>query len=183
MNGYSSWQALTLTNTGTAAVSIGSVTLSGAGFTDQSYCSGSLAAGSQCVIYVLFHPTSGGTFNGTATISDNASNSPQVASLSGTSGGGGGNINFSGNIAMQGGYAYTPSFTSAAGTVTATLNVPTGTSWRLVADNVTANQAVAEQDGAGPLTISFSAVAGNSYNFFVQATSGSGAWSMTGSHP
>ena len=183
MNGYSSWQALTLTNTGTTAVSIGSVTLSGAGFTDQSYCTGSLAAGSQCVIYVLFHPTSGGTFNGTVTISDNASNSPQVASLSGTSGGGGGNINFSGTIATQGGYAYTPGFTSAAGTVTATLNVPTGTSWRLVADNVTANQAVAEQDGAGPLTISFSAVAGNSYNFFVQATSGSGAWSMTGSHP
>lgn len=182
-NGYSSWQALTLTNNGTTAVSIGNVTLAGAGFTDQSYCSGSLAAGAQCVIYVLFHPITGGTFNGSVTVSDSASNSPQVASLSGTSGSGGGNIVFSGSIATQGGYAYTPNFTSAAGTVTATLNVPAGTNWRLVADNATANQAVAERDGAGPLTISFPAVAGDSYNFFVQATSGSGAWSITGSHP
>jgi len=182
-NGYSSWQALTLTNNGTTAVSIGNVTLAGAGFTDQSYCSGSLAAGAQCVIYVLFHPITGGTFNGSVTVSDSASNSPQVASLSGTSGSGGGNIVFSGSIATQGGYAYTPNFTSAAGTVTATLNVPAGTNWRLVADNATANQAVAERDGAGPLTISFPAVAGDSYNFFVQATSGSGAWSIMGFHP
>ncbi|GLQ94964.1 choice-of-anchor D domain-containing protein [Dyella acidisoli] len=184
-NGYSNWQALTLTNNGTSAVSISSVTVDGDGFSDTSYCSGSLAAGSQCVIYVLFHPTANGTFNGTVTISDNASNGPQVATLSGTSGssGGGGNINFSGNVASQGGYAYTPNFTSATGTVSATLNVPSGTSWRFVADNATTNQAVAEQDGAGPLTITFNAASGDNYNFFVQASSGSGAWSVAGSHP
>jgi hypothetical protein len=33
------------------------------------------------------------------------------------------------------------------------------------------------------LTVTFTAVAGNSYNFFVQANTGSGAWSITGSHP
>lgn len=183
LNGYSSWQALTLTNNGSSAVSIGSVTLNGGAFSDVNYCSGSLAAGSQCVIYVLFHPTSNGTFNGSVTINDSASNSPQVATLNGTSGSSGSTISFSGNIGSQGGYAYTPNFTSAAGTVTASLNVPAGTHWRFVADNVTANQAVAEQNGAGPLTITFNAAAGNSYNFFVQATSGSGAWSVTGSHP
>jgi hypothetical protein len=182
-NGYSSWQALMLTNNGSSAVSIGKVTLSGAAFADQSYCSGSLAAGSQCVIYVVFHPTADGSFNGTVSVSDSAANSPQVATLAGTSGGGGGNISYSGNIAAQGGYAFTPNFTSANGTVTATLNVPAGTSWRFVANNATANQAVAEQDGTGPLTLTFNAVAGNNYNFFVGASSGSGAWSISGSHP
>jgi hypothetical protein len=183
VGGYSSWQSLTLTNSGSTAVSITSVVLSGSGYTDQSYCSGSLAAGSQCVIYVLFHPTSSGTFNGSITISDSASNSPQIAALSGTSGSSGGNISYSGTIAAQGQYAFTSSFKSGAGTVTATLSVPTGTSWRFAADDVTTNQAIAEQDGSGPLTITFPANANDSYNFFVESTAGSGAWSISGSHP
>ncbi|WP_266172154.1 choice-of-anchor D domain-containing protein [Dyella subtropica] len=184
VNGDSSWQSLILTNNGTAAVWISSVAVSGAAFTDTSYCSGSLAAGSQCVIYVLFHPTSNGTFNGTVTVIDSASNSPQISTLGGTGGTTtGGNISFSGTIASQGQYVFTPNFTSGAGPVTATLNAPAGTKWRFVADNATTNQAVAEQDGTGPLTITFTAAAGNSYNFFVEATSGSGAWSVTGSHP
>lgn len=182
VNGYSSWQALTLTNNGAGAISIGSVTSSNAMYTDQSYCSGTLAAGAQCVIYVLFHPSANGTFNGSITVTDNAGNSPQVASLTGTAGAGN-NIDFSGTIAAQGGYAYTPNFTSAAGAVTATLDVPAGSSWRFVADDATTNQAMAETDGSGPLTVSYTAVAGDSYNFFVQAASGAGAWSVAGSHP
>jgi hypothetical protein len=183
VGGYSSWQALTLTNNGSTPISISNVALSGAAFTDVSYCSGTLAAGAQCVIYVSFHPTASGAFNGNVTVTDSASNGPQVAVLSGTSGSGGGNISYSGTIAAQGDYVYTPSFTSNAGTVTATLNVPAGTSWRFVAGDATANQSVAEQDGSGPLTISYTAVAGHSYDFFVQATTGAGAWSITGSHP
>ena len=184
VNGYSSWQAVTLTNNGASALSIGTVTASNAAYVDQSYCSGTLAAGAQCVIYVLFHPTANGTYNGSITVTDSASNSPQVASLTGTAGtSGGNNINFSGTVAAQGDYSYTPSFTSGAGTVTATLDVPAGTRWRFVADNATTNQAIAETDGSGPLTVSYTAVAGDSYSFFVQATAGAGAWSMTGSHP
>lgn len=184
VNGYSSWQSVTLTNNGSNAISISNVTLSNAAYTDQSYCSGTLAAGAQCVIYVLLHPTANGSFNGSLTITDSATNSPQVANLTGTAGNNGGNnINYSGSIGAQGGYAYTANFTSSAGTVTATLNVPAGTSWRFVADNATTNQAIAEQDGGGALTISYPAVAGDSYNFFVQATAGAGAWSISGSHP
>lgn len=184
VGGYSNWQSLTLTNSGATAVSIGSVALGGSAYLDQSYCTGSLAAGSQCVIYVAFHPTSSGTFDGSITVTDSASNSPQVATLTGTGGTStGGNINYSGTIASQGGYAFTPNFSSGAGTVTATLDVPAGTSWRFVADDATTNQAIAEQDGAGPLTINFTAVSGDSYNFFVEAVSGSGSWSITGSHP
>lgn len=184
VNGYSSWQALTLTNNGASALSIGSVTSSNAAYVDQSYCNGTLAAGAQCVVYVLFHPTANGTFNGSITVTDSASNSPQVASLTGMAGAGGGNnISFSGTVTAQGGYAYTPNFTSAAGVVSATLDVPAGTSWRFVADDATTNQAVAEADGSGPLTVNYTAVAGDSYNFFVQATSGAGAWSIAGAHP
>ncbi|RUL75909.1 choice-of-anchor D domain-containing protein [Dyella choica] len=183
VNGYSSWQSLTLSNTGSTPVSISNVALNGAAYIDQSYCSGTLAPGAQCVIYVAFHPAANGTFNGTVSVTDDASNSPQVATLTGTAGISGGNLNFSGNIASQGDYVFTSNFTSGAGTVTATLNVPAGTSWRFVADDATTNQSVAEQDGSGPLTVTFTAVAGDNYNFFVQATAGSGAWSIAGSHP
>ncbi|WP_162791620.1 collagenase [Dyella tabacisoli] len=182
VNGYSNWQAFTLTNTGTTAVSISSATATGP-FTVSNACGSSLAVGSQCTVWVLFSPKANGASSGTLTVTDSASGGAQTSALSGTGGTGGGDISFSGTIASQGGYIYTPNFTSGTGTVTATLNVPAGTSWRWVADNATTNQAISEQDGTGPLTIAFPAVAGNSYNFFVQATTGSGAWSMTGSHP
>jgi len=182
VNEYSNWQAFTLTNTGSTAASISNATVSGP-FDVSNACSLSVAAGSQCTIWVLFAPTSSGVFTGRLTVTDNAANSPQTVTLTGTGGVAGSNISFSGTIAAQGGYVFTPNFTSGAGTVTATLNVPAGTSWRFVANDATTNQAMAEQDGAGPLTITFTAIAGHSYNFFLQATAGSGAWSTTGTHP
>ncbi len=172
---------VTLSNTGPSTLSISSVAISG-DYAQTNNCGSSLASGSSCVISVTFKPMASGTRTGILTVTDNATNSPQTVSLTGT-GVVAGNINYSGTIAAQGGYAFTSNFTSGAGTVTATLNVPAGTSWRFVADNATTNQAIAERDGAGPLTITFPAVAGNSYNFFVQATTGSGAWSIAGSHP
>jgi hypothetical protein len=85
VNGYSNWQAFTLTNTGSNAVSISNTTVSGP-FDVSSACGSSLAAGSNCTIWVLFAPIANGTFSGTLTVTDNASNSPQTASLSGTGG-------------------------------------------------------------------------------------------------
>ena len=174
-------QNVTLANTGPNALGISSVAISG-DYVQTNNCGTSLASGSSCVISVTFKPTASGTRTGTLTVTDNATNGPQTVSLTGT-GATPGNISYAGTIASQGGYTFTSNFTSAAGTVTATLNVPAGTSWRFVADNATTNQAITERDGTGPLTITFTAVAGNSYNFFLQATTGSGAWSITGSHP
>jgi microbial collagenase len=174
-------QNVTLSNTGSSALSISSVAISG-DYAQSNNCGTSLASGSSCAISLTFKPTASGTRTGTLTVTDNATNSPQTASLTGT-GATAGNISYSGTIAAQGGYAFTSNFTSGAGTVTATLNIPAGTSWRFVADDATANQAITERDGTGLLTITFTAVAGHSYNFFVQATAGSGAWSITGSHP
>lgn len=75
-------QAVTLTNSGTAALSITSVTASG-DFAETNTCGSSVAAGANCTISVTFTPTAAGTPTGTLTITDNAGSSPQTVTLSG----------------------------------------------------------------------------------------------------
>ena len=75
-------KTVTVTNTGSAIVSIGGVATSGQ-FAETNNCGSSLAVGAGCAINVTFHPTSSGTQTGTLTISDNASGSPQTVSLTG----------------------------------------------------------------------------------------------------
>src|SRR6202034_4904632 len=81
------WVTFTLANSGSSTVSISSVTVSGP-FVVSSSCGSSVAANGSCPIYVYFYPTSAGAGSGTLTVSDNASNSPQASSLSGTGGSG-----------------------------------------------------------------------------------------------
>ena len=88
-------QAITLTNGGSAALSITSIAASG-DYAQTNTCGTSLAAGANCSISVTFTPTAAGTRTGTITVTDNATGSPQTASLSGT------------------GVSTTPSFTLAA---------------------------------------------------------------------
>jgi len=75
-------QTVTLTNSGTAALAISSITASG-DFALTQNCGASVAAGASCAISVTFTPTAAGTRTGTVTITDNAGNSPQTVSLSG----------------------------------------------------------------------------------------------------
>jgi sugar lactone lactonase YvrE len=79
----SSAQTLTLTNSGTAALAITSITTSG-DFAQTDTCGMSVAVGAKCTISVTFTPTVAGTRTGTLTIADNASGSPQPVVLSGT---------------------------------------------------------------------------------------------------
>ena len=81
------WFTFTLSNSGSSAVSISNVTVSGP-FVVSSNCTSSVAANSSCPIYVYFAPTSSGAASGTLTVTDSATNSPQTASLSGTGGSG-----------------------------------------------------------------------------------------------
>jgi hypothetical protein len=76
----------TLTNGGSATLDINSITSSGdfALATSTKPCGSTLAAGKSCVIDVTFTPTQTGARTGTLTINDNASNTPQTVSLSGT---------------------------------------------------------------------------------------------------
>jgi len=77
-------QNVTLTNTGTGALTISSVVASpSSDFSELSTCGNSLAAGGNCSIGVLFDPSASGTRNGVLTLTDNASGSPQTVTLSG----------------------------------------------------------------------------------------------------
>jgi len=53
-------------------------------YAQSNNCPASLSAGSTCAINVTFTPTASGIRNGTLTISDNASGSPQSVNLTGT---------------------------------------------------------------------------------------------------
>jgi len=82
----SSPQGITLSNTGSATLTISSISVSG-DFSQTNTCGSSLAAGAFCPISVTFKPTASGLRTGTLTITDNASPNTQTASLSGTGAG------------------------------------------------------------------------------------------------
>ncbi|HEV2381873.1 MAG TPA: choice-of-anchor D domain-containing protein [Terriglobia bacterium] len=77
-------QIATLTNTGTAALTISSVAISG-DFAQTNKCPASLPAGSACTITVTFTPTQTGSRSGTLTVTDDApAGTTQTVSLTGT---------------------------------------------------------------------------------------------------
>jgi hypothetical protein len=80
-------QPATLTNTGTAALSIGGISLAGPNPTDfvlSSQCGSSLAVGSSCLVELSFSPVAGGSRTANVVVSDNAANSPQSLAVIGT---------------------------------------------------------------------------------------------------
>src|SRR5207249_5545658 len=79
-------QSITLSNTGTAALSISGIAITGTNsgdFTQTHTCGASLAAGTSCTISATFKPTAIGSRSAGVAITDNASGSPQTAALSG----------------------------------------------------------------------------------------------------
>src|SRR5258706_493931 len=76
-------QKVTLTNSGGVALSISSIAVSPSQFLESNTCPSSLASGLNCTISIAFDPTAFKNYQGTVTISDNASTSPQTISLSG----------------------------------------------------------------------------------------------------
>jgi hypothetical protein len=83
----SSPQAVTLSNTGSSALTVTSIAFTGANagdFTEANTCTPSVAVGSYCTITVLFTPAASGTRVASLAITDNASFSPQAVTLSGT---------------------------------------------------------------------------------------------------
>jgi Abnormal spindle-like microcephaly-assoc'd, ASPM-SPD-2-Hydin len=75
--------SITLSNSGTATLSIASIVAS-ANFEETNNCGSALASGANCVINVTFMPSTTGSLNGTVSVTDNATGSPQTVSLSGT---------------------------------------------------------------------------------------------------
>jgi len=80
-------QSVTLSNTGSSTLTISSITFTGADasdFAQTDTCGSTLAANTNCTISVTFTPAAAGARTATLNVTDNASNSPQTASLSGT---------------------------------------------------------------------------------------------------
>ncbi len=75
--------AITLTSTGTLNLEIGSITTSGAAFSQTNDCPASLAPDETCTITVAFEPTAASAYSGTITLDDNATDTPQTISLNG----------------------------------------------------------------------------------------------------
>ena len=86
----SSAMQATLSNTGGAALTGIVITIAGANPSDfaittgSNACGSTLAADAACYIYVTFTPGSATSFSATLSVADNASGSPQTASLTGT---------------------------------------------------------------------------------------------------
>jgi hypothetical protein len=82
--------SLTLSNSGNATLNITGITIGGtnpadfAVSTGANACGTTLAAGSSCSIYVTFTPATAATFSAMVLVADNATGSPQSASLTGT---------------------------------------------------------------------------------------------------
>ena len=76
-----------LSNAGTAALALTSISITGTNatsFSETNACGTSLAAGGSCVVTVTFKPTTAGSLSATLKATDNAGNSPQTVALSGT---------------------------------------------------------------------------------------------------
>ena len=82
-------QSVTVTNSGAASLIVSTVTIGGANASDfaknADTCTGAtVAPNGTCAVTVSFSPTATGARSGSVTINDNASDSPQTVSLSGT---------------------------------------------------------------------------------------------------
>jgi len=86
-------QIVTVTNSGSVALSIAGIGLTGADptdFSEATTCGTWLATGGSCTVVVLFTPLTSGDHTASLTVTDNAPDSPQSVSLSG--GGGSHNV-------------------------------------------------------------------------------------------
>lgn len=162
-------QAVTLTNSGGAALNITSIAASG-DFAETNNCGASLAASSNCTISVTFTPTAGGTRTGTLTVTDNASGSPQAITLTGT----GSTVDVSStpsslSISSGGGSASASVQLSAAGGFSGTVNLACAVTYQGSgaandAPTCSLNPGTEQVSGAGPVTttLTVSTTAANS---------------------
>jgi subtilase family serine protease len=82
----SATQSITLKNTGGAALVLSKIVTGGSNpssFVQTNSC-GTINVGASCTITVFFKPTAAGALSATLTFTDNAANSPQSVSLTGT---------------------------------------------------------------------------------------------------
>ena len=77
-------KTVTLTNRGSASLSIASIVASAGFAVASNSCGASVAAGATCTVGMTFSPTATGAAVGTLTFTDGAATSPQTVNLAGT---------------------------------------------------------------------------------------------------
>jgi hypothetical protein len=177
-------QPVTLTNTGNGALTISSISITGANnsdFAQTNNCPLSpnvLAAVANCTINVTFTPTAPGSRTATLTITDNAGDSPHVVALTGT-----GVVAYS--LASD-----KPSATVIKGTDATTFIISAATTYGFTGNidltcsgNAPAtcafSPAVIQPGQSSTLTVgNLSAVSGSALSFNVTGTSGSQSVSL-----
>ncbi|MHB8600371.1 MAG: N,N-dimethylformamidase beta subunit family domain-containing protein, partial [Ktedonobacteraceae bacterium] len=85
----SSPQTVTVTNSGSASLTISNIAISGSNasdFAQTNTCTSAIAPGANCTISVTFTPGASGSRSGTLTLTDNAPDSPQTVALTGAGG-------------------------------------------------------------------------------------------------
>jgi len=86
INTISLAKKVTVSNSGTALLRVSAITVKGSFTTSADTCTGTVQTmGKKCEVSITFTPTTFGTLSGTLIVADNASNSPQLVPLSGTS--------------------------------------------------------------------------------------------------
>jgi Abnormal spindle-like microcephaly-assoc'd, ASPM-SPD-2-Hydin len=86
-NTTSTARPVTLSNTGTGALTITSISLAGTNptnFAQTNNCGTSVAAGANCTINVTFTPSATGARSASLSVADNAAGTPQTVALTGT---------------------------------------------------------------------------------------------------
>jgi hypothetical protein len=84
VGGTSEARTVRLTNHQSVSLSFSNIVASTRFTVASNTCGSSIAAGASCTVGVTFSPTATGATTGTLTFTDNAPNSPQTVSLSGT---------------------------------------------------------------------------------------------------
>jgi hypothetical protein len=77
-------QLVSLTNTGNSELSVSAVSITGNFAISKNQCTNGVKPGTHCNVYVTYTPHVAETDTGTLTFTDNATNSPQTVSLTGT---------------------------------------------------------------------------------------------------
>ncbi|MBV9713260.1 MAG: choice-of-anchor D domain-containing protein, partial [Ktedonobacteraceae bacterium] len=119
---HSNAQTVTLTNSGTAALTISGIAVTGTNASDFSQtnnCPNSLAVSASCIISATFTPSASGARSANVSITDNAAGSPQTIALSGTgTGSGTGPTVYFSDGFESGNFSQWTGGTSGAGTAT-----------------------------------------------------------------
>lgn len=76
-------ESVTITSSGTIDLDINLISVSGTAFSQTNDCPATLSSGDTCTITAAFEATVAGAYDGTITIADNATDSPQTIRLSG----------------------------------------------------------------------------------------------------